>query len=157
MAKISNSISIEQATDADVKGMAECAQKAYRHYIERLGKEPGPMVDDYSVRVRDNVAYVVRDNNVVIGLLVLVMDESCCLLDNVAVDPDYAGAGIGKMLVEFAENQAMQKGYDVLELYTHERMTENISMYLKWGYVIDRYIHEKGFDRVYMIKDLVIN
>ena len=37
---------------------------------------------------------------------------------------------------------------------THERMTENIAMYLKWGYVIERYVKEKGFDRVYMKKNL---
>lgn len=152
-----NSILIEKARNADVKAMARCAQKAYGHYIERLGKEPGPMVDDYSVRVRDNDAFVVRRNSEVIGFLVLVMDEFCCLLDNVAVDPEYAGDGIGKKLVQFAENQAREKGYAELELYTHERMTENIAMYLKWGYVIDRYIHEKGFDRVYMIKNLVMD
>ena len=140
--------------NADVDAMGRCARKAYSHYIERLGKEPGPMVDDYSVRVRDADAYVVRRNTEVIGLLVLVMDESGCLLDNVAVDPEYSGAGIGKKLMTFAENLAVEMGYAVLELYTHERMTENIAMYLKWGYVIDRYVKEKGFDRVYMKKNL---
>jgi ribosomal protein S18 acetylase RimI-like enzyme len=150
-----NPISIETATDADVDAMRRCARKAYSQYIERLGKEPGPMVDDYSIRVRNNDAYVVRRNNEVIGLLVMVMGESGCLLDNVAVDPGFAGAGIGKKLMDFAENQAMERGYAELELYTHELMTENIAMYLKWGYVTDRYIHEKGFDRVYMTKSLV--
>ena len=151
-----NLISIEPAMNCDAGAMSECARKAYSHYIERLGKEPGPMLDDYGARVRENNAYVVRQNDQIIALLVLVMSDSGCLLDNIAVDPDFTGLGIGKKLMKFAEDQAMKKGYLELELYTHELMTENIAMYLKWGYVVDRHVHEKGFDRVYMKKAVLV-
>ena len=45
-------------------------------------------------------------------------------------------------------------GYGHLDLYTHERMTENIAMYERIGYVeVDRRT-ERGFPRVYMRKRL---
>ena len=152
-----NSILIEPATNCDVEAMSQCARKAYRHYIERLGKEPGPMLDDYGTRVSENDAYVVRRKGQIIALLVLVMSDTGCLLDNIAVDPSFTGLGIGKKLMKFAEDQAIRKGYAELELYTHELMTENIAMYLKWGYLVDRHIYEKGYDRVYMKKALSVD
>lgn len=147
-------VKLEKATLADVQGMRHCVNRAYQHYIERIGKKPGPMMDDYAVRVRDYDAYVLRLDDQVIGLLVLEITEDRCLLDNVAVDPSCFGNGYGKNLVQTAEQIARQNGFNSIELYTHELMTENILMYEKWGYVIDRYIEEKGFNRVYMRKAL---
>ena len=147
-------VEITRAVAADANAMRECARCAYHDYVVRLGKEPGPMIDDYDYRVSNNDAYVARCGEIISGLLVLVIDQDRCLLDNVAVHPDYAGNGIGKQLVIFAENRARQAGFSKLELYTHALMTENIAMYQKWGYTIARRIREKGFDRVYMKKSL---
>ena len=37
---------IRPATVADVPAIAENVEQAYRHYISRIGKPPGPMLDD---------------------------------------------------------------------------------------------------------------
>ena len=56
--------------------------------------------------------------------------------------------------MEHAESEARRLGYGHLDLYTHERMTENIAMYERIGYVeVDRRT-ERGFPRVYMRKRL---
>ena len=149
-----NGILIEKARIADAEAMLQCVRRAYRHYIDRIGKEPGPMLDDYRARAQQDETYVIRHDSRVTGVLVMVPGDSGILLDNVAVDPDWSGKGLGRELVSFAENRARELGYDEIELYTHERMTENIEMYLKWGYREVRRVREKGYDRVYMAKAL---
>ena len=56
--------------------------------------------------------------------------------------------------LERAESEARQLGYGHLDLYTHERMTENVALYARIGYTeVDRRT-ERGFPRVYMRKRL---
>jgi len=77
------------------------------------------------------------------------------LLDNVAVrHPERQGEGLGRQLMAFVENEALNQGFSRLELYTHESMTENIGPYESLGYIeTDRRI-ESGYRRVYMRKNL---
>ena len=142
------------ATIADAAGIGECVRAAYSHYIERIGKPPGPMLDDYAQVVRDHRAYVIDDHGRIVGVVVLMDKEDGLLLDNVAVLPQRQGEGIGRRLVEHAEFEARRLGHRQLDLYTHELMTENIAMYARYGYVeVDRRT-ERGFPRVYMRKRL---
>ncbi|MYE83736.1 MAG: GNAT family N-acetyltransferase [Gammaproteobacteria bacterium] len=142
------------ATAADAAGIAACVGIAYTHYIERIGVRPGPMLDDYEQVVRDHHAYVVEDGGDIVGVLVLMEKEDGLLLDNVAVLPSLQGAGLGRRLLEHAESEARRLGHGHLDLYTHQRMTENIAMYVRYGYEeVDRRT-ESGFPRVYMRKRL---
>ena len=59
------------------------------------------------------------------------------------------------MLLELAESQARMAGYRSVYLYTHEKMTENLELYAKIGYVEFARRIEKGFARVYMRKQLI--
>ena len=142
------------ATAADAAGVSECVRAAYTHYIERMGTPPGPMLDDYVQVVRDHRAYVVDDGGEVVGVLVLMDKESGILLDNVAVSPQRQGEGIGRRLIEHAESEARRLGHRHLDLYTHEKMTENIAMYGRIGYEEVERRTERGFPRVYMRKRL---
>ena len=42
---------IRAATADDVSAITQIVGQAYRHYIARIGKPPGPMHDDYAARV----------------------------------------------------------------------------------------------------------
>ena len=145
---------LRPATAADAAGIGACVRAAYSPYIERIGQPPGPMLDDYDEVVRDHRAYVIEEGARIVGALVLIETRGGLLLDNVAVLPSRHGEGIGRRLLEHAETEARRLGYDHLDLYTHERMTENIGMYERIGYAeIDRRT-EHGFARVYMRKRL---
>ncbi len=144
--------SVCRATDADVTAIQRCVNAAYHPYIERLGKPPGPMLDDYERVVKQHHAYVAESEGEIAGLVVLIEQVSGILLDNVAVDPAHQGKGIGRQLVEFAETKARELGYLYLDLYTHELMAENIAMYKRMGYTETDRRTEKGFQRVYMRK-----
>ncbi len=134
--------------------MLACVENAYHHYIERIGKKPGPMLDDYAEIVSKHQAYVAEVQGRIAGIVVLIKQADGILLDNVAVHSDFQGFGIGRELIDFAENSARQQGYQAIELYTHELMTENYQAYLKLGYVeVDRR-EVKGYARIYMQKDL---
>src|SRR4051794_38634366 len=54
---------IRAATAADVSVIAEIVDQAYRHYISRIGKPPGPMLDDYAARVSEGAVWVLEEGN----------------------------------------------------------------------------------------------
>jgi ribosomal protein S18 acetylase RimI-like enzyme len=130
-------------------------QAAYGHYVERLGGPPRPMTDDYAEVVRGYDVTVADRDGEIVGLIVLGIGDEGFVVDNVAVDPAHQGAGVGRALLEHAEAAARRAGFDSIYLYTHERMTENLALYARIGYVeYDRRLH--GDARlVYLRKPLV--
>jgi len=76
------------------------------------------------------------------------------LLDNITVHPEQQGKGLGRDLLELADQEARACGYREIRLYTHVSMTENIELYSRIGWRETHRGRESGFDRVYMQKDL---
>ena len=52
---------IRGATAADLPAVTDIVDQAYRHYIARIGKPPGPMLEDYAVRVSEDVVWVLEE------------------------------------------------------------------------------------------------
>jgi len=127
---------------------------AYGHYVERIGKPPGPMHDDYERRIAAAQTWVLEDGGEIVGLIVLEETPEFLLLDNIAVRPAAQGKGFGQALIAFAEREAIRRGYGELRLYTHVLMVENIALYQRLGFAEIGRVREKGFDRVYMAKRL---
>ena len=128
---------------------------AYGPYIARIGRKPGPMLDDYAASIAAGHVHVATDDlGAVLGLVVLIPESDAMLLDNVAVDPALRGAGVGRCLIQFAEAEARRVGLPAIRLYTHEMMTENIALYGRYGYRETHRAEEKGFRRVFMTKAL---
>lgn len=145
---------IRPAQSHEAAAVRDVVHAAYAHYIDRIGKPPGPMQDDYARRIADRQAWVLEETGKIVGILVLEATESGLLLDNIAVVPECQGRGYGGVLMRFAEAEARRRGYDDIHLYTHVLMTENIALYRRAGYAETHRISEKGFDRVYMTKIL---
>jgi GNAT superfamily N-acetyltransferase len=150
---------IRLAHAGDVEAIAAIVERAYGVYIERIGMRPGPMDDDYPEKVRQGLVSVAEEEGdggaaVVVGLIVLVETGGRLLVENVAVDLDRQGEGIGRRLLGFAEDEARRAGLDTLALYTHEKMSENLTLYTRLGYVETERRTERGFSRVFMEKRL---
>jgi GNAT superfamily N-acetyltransferase len=145
---------IRAASAADAVAVRDIVNAAYRSYIPRIGKPPGPMLDDYAKRIGDGQVWVLADGDDIVGILVLEETPDGFLLDNIAVAPDRQGKGHGRVLLEFAEAEALHRGWHEIRLYTNAMMTENIALYERIGYVETARVTEKGFDRVYMVKRL---
>jgi ribosomal protein S18 acetylase RimI-like enzyme len=126
---------------------------AYSVYIARIGKPPGPMRDDYGRLIGDGAVWVFEAaDGAVAGIVVLLAKEDHLLLDNVAVRPERQREGIGRALIAFAEAEARRRGYGEIRLYTYTRMTENIALYERRGFVETGRGQQAGYDRVFMAK-----
>ena len=145
---------IRAATVADVPAVVEIVDQAYRHYIARMGKPPGPMLDDYAARVSEGVVWLLEEGAAITGIIVLVPTTNYLLLDNIAVSPARQGLGLGRQLLAFAEAEALRSGYHEIRLYTHQTMVENQRLYASIGYEETRRGSEAGYDRVFMRKQL---
>jgi ribosomal protein S18 acetylase RimI-like enzyme len=145
---------LRPATADDVPRLTELVREAYGHYVERLGGPPRPMTDDYAEVVRTRQVTVAERDGEIAGLIVLGTDDEGFLVDNVAVAPAHSGRGVGRALLEHAEAAARAAGFDSIYLYTHERMTENLALYARIGYV--EYARRSHGDArlVYLRKDL---
>jgi len=92
-------LEIRPARAEDVTAITECMAAAYRHYISRLGKPPGPMLDDYKEVIQQHRVLVLTDGAKISGVLVLIKQSQSLLVDNVAVHPAYQGRGLGRHLL----------------------------------------------------------
>lgn len=146
--------SIRPATADDVAVIEAIVHVAYAPYIERIGREPGPMLEDYRQLVEAGGVHVLDNAGQVQGFIILREGDGSLLLDNLAVAPDAQGLGFGRLLMDFAQQQAIDAGYETIRLYTHETMTENITLYTRRGYVETHRAQEHGLRRVYMTKRL---
>lgn len=150
----SEPLNIRIATEADAAAVAACVHAAYRHYIERIGRPPGPMLDDYAQVIRERQVHLAEARGELAGILVLQLAEEGFLLENIAVAPAHKGTGVGRVLLELAEAEARRQGFASIYLYTHEKMTENQALYAKIGYLEYDRRFEQGLARVYMRKAL---
>ncbi|NWF16546.1 GNAT family N-acetyltransferase [Pseudomonas reactans] len=142
------------ATADDAAAIEAIVQGAYSPYIERIGREPGPMLEDYRQLVQAAGVHVLENAGSVQGFIILLDDGDALLLDNLAVAPEAQGLGFGRLLMDFAEHQALDAGFAAIRLYTNEAMTENITLYTRRGYVETHRAEEHGLRRVYMTKQL---
>jgi ribosomal protein S18 acetylase RimI-like enzyme len=145
---------IRAATADDVSAITQIVGQAYRHYITRIGKPPGPMLDDYAARVLEGAVWVLEEGAAVTGIIVLLPASNYLLLDNIAVSPACQGLGLGRRLLAFAEAEALRRGYSEIRLYTHQTMVENQRLYASIGYEETGRGTEAGYDRVFMRKQL---
>jgi GNAT superfamily N-acetyltransferase len=134
--------------------VAELVDAAYGHYVERIGMLPGPMTNDYADVIRNRQVTVAERQGAIVGIIVLTVTDEGFLVDNVAVHPSHRGTGLGRALLQFAEAEAQRVGFDAIYLYTHEKMTENLALYARIGYVEYDRRSQGAFSRVYLRKHL---
>ncbi|MCG8545722.1 MAG: GNAT family N-acetyltransferase [Alphaproteobacteria bacterium] len=147
-------MSIRRATPDDLAAVTACARAAYEMYVPRIGKEPAPMVADFSAQIASGKVYVVLVEGSVEGYAVFYPEGDHLHLENIAVFPHNRGRGLGGRLIAFVEDEARRLGLAAVELYTNEKMTENLRMYPKLGYAETGRRREAGFDRVYFRKEI---
>jgi ribosomal protein S18 acetylase RimI-like enzyme len=146
---------IRSAAAADRAAIEAVVAEAYSIYIERIGKPPGPMLDDYATLIAAGAVNVLEEPaGTIAGIIVLLPKPDHLLLDNIAVSRERQGRGLGRRLIAFAETEARRLGYRELRLYTHETMTENVALYTRLGFVETGRGRDAGYDRVFMTKRL---
>jgi GNAT superfamily N-acetyltransferase len=149
-------VTLRRARPEEEAALRDLVRAAYAHYVPRIGREPMPMTDDYQARIAAGEAWLLlRDaDQALIGALVLVDEPDALLLDNVAILQQEQGKGHGRALISFAEQEAVRRGYRSLRLFTNVKMTENMALYARLGFVETHRAGEHGFRRVFMEKQV---
>jgi ribosomal protein S18 acetylase RimI-like enzyme len=152
--KIMADRSIRPAEPGDAAAVRDLVRAAYASYVERIGKEPAPMLEDYAALIRAGEVWVLAEGGEVLGVLVIRPAEDHMFLGNVAVAPGHQGRGLGHELVTFAEGQAAAYGLPEVRLYTNEKMHENLAVYARLGFEETGRGLDGGYRRVFMRKRL---
>ena len=145
---------IRPAEAQDAAAVSECVRMAYAKYVERIGREPAPMLADYEAMIGAGEAWVLTGNGEMLGVLAMRPDEDYLFVETVAVRPDRQGKGRGRRLMAFAEEKARKLGLPEIRLYTNEKMWENFSFYEGLGFEETGRCFDEGYRRVFMRKRL---
>lgn len=142
------------ATSADVAAVDALVQRAFAVYVPRMGCRPAPMDEDYAALAAAGSVWVLdAGGGAIVGCVVLTEAPGALLVDDLAVEPERQGAGLGRRLLEHAEARARVLGLPELQLYTNEKMVENQAIYPRLGWTeTDRATSRSGFRRVHYRK-----
>jgi hypothetical protein len=66
---------IRLATCDDLPIVEAIVRAAYGHYVARIGREPGPMQDDYRLLIERRQVHAVEADSVVTGIIVLIPEN----------------------------------------------------------------------------------
>jgi ribosomal protein S18 acetylase RimI-like enzyme len=149
---MSGPLDIRRAKPCDLPAIKAIIDASYVKYLRRMDKPPAPLFRDYGPSVADGTTWVAGDP--ITAVLTLYPREDHLYVENVAVDPRAQGQGLGRALMEFAEQQAAERRLHRMALVTHEAMTENQAIYAHVGYVEVERSAEDGYRRIYMQKFL---
>ena len=145
---------IRAASADDVARIRAIARAAYAKYVSRLGHEPAPMAADYEAEVTARHVVVLEVDGEVDGYMVAWPEADAYFIDNIGVEPSRQGAGLGRRLLDYAAAEAERLQLPALRLYTNVVMAENLSMYVHLGFVETHRAVEKGFKRIYLLRNL---
>jgi len=143
---------LRRADDRDVEGIHAVVAAAYVGYTSLIGRTPIPMLTDYATAVRAHEVWVLDADGVIVGVLELEPRPDHLWLENVAVEPAWQGRGLGRRLLDHAEDVARQRGFAEIGLLTNERYADDIALYLRRGYRETHREPHLGTDLVYFRK-----
>lgn len=126
-----------------------------------LADPSSSIVEDYLVRGKCFVAEI--ENEIVGEYVLLPTKPETIELVNVAVSRNRQGKGIGKKLVQDAVEQAVQRGYKIIEVGTGNSSLDQLALYQKCGFRITgvdsdffiRHYPEEIFENGIQCRDMV--
>jgi GNAT superfamily N-acetyltransferase len=142
-------VELRLATRVDEPAVRRCVADAYQVYVPLMSQVPAPMLEDYVTLIAAGVVHVAELAGQVRGVIVAWPEVDHLYVDNIAVDPDSQGTGIGSRLLELADDLARANQRNELRLYTNEVMTSNLAYYPNRGFIETHRATDKGYRRVY--------
>ena len=146
---------MRRATIADAVTVRELTRAAYAKWVPILGREPRPMTADYDAALREHLVDLLHVGGEAVALIEMAPKADHLLIVNVAVTPTYQGKGHGRALMAHAEEVARSLNLNEMRLYTNALFAENLRLYSRLGYRMDREEQHPQFGgTVYMSKRL---
>lgn len=129
-------VTLRRAEPGDAAAVQRLVRAAYDKWVALIGREPKPMTADYQQAIGRHLVYLLETSEGLQGVLELIREPDCLLVENVAVDPRAQGRGYGRALMAEAEWIAWDIEARQMRLYTNERFAANIALYERIGYRI---------------------
>lgn len=129
---------LRRAVAADAAAVRALTRQAYAKWVPLIGREPKPMQADYDRAVREHRIDLALLDGALAGVIETIEQPDHLLIENVAVAPAFRGRGVGRRLMAHAERLAVEQGHAEIRLYTNARFAENVALYRRLGYRIDR-------------------
>jgi GNAT superfamily N-acetyltransferase len=129
---------LRRATIADAVTVRELTRAAYAKWVPLLGREPRPMIADYDAALREHLIDLLQVDGEAAALIEMATKADHLLIVNVAVAPTYQGKGYGRALMAHAEEVARTLNLSEMRLYTNALFAENVRLYSRLGYRVDR-------------------
>ena len=129
---------LRQAVPADAAAIRDLTRAAYAKWVPLIGREPKPMTADYDAAVARHRIDLLHIDGILAALIETIPEAGHLLVENVAVLPAFQGRGLGRRLMAHAETLARSQGLSEIRLYTNQRFAENIALYRRLGYAVDR-------------------
>jgi ribosomal protein S18 acetylase RimI-like enzyme len=127
---------IRRAEAADVEVVQQINADAYVPAHQNvIGAVPKPAFEDYAPRIERGEAWVLEVDGKPVGVAILEEKPDHLLVYSIAVTPDEQRKGHGRALLRFADQRAVAIGVREVRLYTNRRMTRNVTLYRRCGFV----------------------
>lgn len=146
------SITLRRARFEDADRVREVVRAAYAKWVPVIGREPMPMRVDYADAIRAHRIDLLLLEGELAGLIETRLEPDHLWIENVAVRPQNQGGGLGRRLLAWAEELAEEAALAELRLLTNESFADNVSLYQKLGYRVDRREPFMGGITLYMSK-----
>jgi GNAT superfamily N-acetyltransferase len=133
-----DTIELRRGRPADAEAVRGLTREAYAKWVPVIGREPKPMTADFEAALRIHCFDLLYVDGVLAALIETVDEGNQLLVENLAVSPAFQGRGLGTKLMAHAEDIAAALGHSRIRLYTNKRFTENLKLYHRLGYRVDR-------------------
>ena len=135
---MSGTLEMRRAVASDAAEVRKLTRDAYAKLVPLIGREPKPMTADYAEALRNHRIDLLHLEGTLAALIETIAEADHLLVENVAVSPAFQGQGLGRKLMAHAEQLAAAAGYREIRLYTNKLFAENVALYRRLGYRIDR-------------------
>ncbi|SFT03732.1 GNAT family N-acetyltransferase [Halostagnicola kamekurae] len=148
---------VQRATAAVAEQLAEVYQSAYQEN-RRLGL-PNNEAESVSKKriaglIRKSTVYVAKKGDDVIGGVCLEnTDSDRVKLRRLAVHEDWKGEGVGRQLLDYAEEQAQYHGYATIWLITPKAHPYLPEMYRQRGYEDVETVSQENYDFEFLVME----
>ena len=151
---MSEALELRRAVMADAPAIRRLTRDAYAKWVPVIGREPKPMTADYVAALRNHRIDLLHLDGKLAALIETILEVDHLLIENVAVSPTLQGRGLGRKLMAHAEQLAVSQGQTEIRLYTNKMFAENVQLYRKLGYRVDREEAFSGGIVVHMSKQI---
>ena len=131
-------IELQRAIPADAGAIRALVREAYAKWVPLIGREPVPMTADYDRAVLEHRFHLLLVDDQLAGVIETVDEDDALLIENVAVAPRFQRQGLGRTLLAHAEQIARDLDKPRIRLLTNRLFEENLRLYRRLGYAVDR-------------------